>query len=168
MSTRQFLARTVLFLFIITSGLQVGAAIYEVTVITPLWSGAPPESVMHWNPVPEYAINPGSFWRFSTPLYSLCGLLMLIGAWAMPPRSRVLTLVAGSVALLAFLATIFYFVPGLIKLIVNRGADLGGEEITQMVHSWVKWNWVRLGAISLAWVMAIQALSGWHGEKLKH
>lgn len=61
MNTRQYLARTVLILFIIVSGVQVGAALYEATVITPLWSGASPESVMHWNPVPEYAINPGEF-----------------------------------------------------------------------------------------------------------
>lgn len=68
-------------------------------------------------------------------------------------------------ALLAFVVTISYFVPGLIKLIVNRGAGLSGEEITQMVHSWVKWSWVRLLAISFAWAAAIQSLGGWREAK---
>ncbi len=158
MTTGARIARAILYLFIISSGVQVGAAIYEATVITPLWAGAPPESVTHWNSVAEYAINPGHFWRYATLFYTLCGLLMLIGAWALPRAQRKLAVIAGAIALIAFLVTFFYFVPVLMKTIVARGEGLSGEEITQMVHSWVKWTWVRLAGISLAWLAAIRAL----------
>ncbi len=159
MTTKQFLLRAIIYLFVLSSGVQVGAALYEVTVVTPLWAGAPPGSVLHWNPMPAYAINPGSFWRVSTPFYALSGLLMVLGAWAMPRRVRRLALLAGGIGLLAFVVTISYFVPSLIKLIVNNGAGMSGEAITHMVQSWTRWNWVRLGAIVAAWLMAIRALS---------
>ena len=155
---KPILLRAIIYLFVLSSGVQVGAAIYEVAVVTPLWAGAPPGSVVHWNPVPAYALNPGSFWRVSTPFYTLCGLLMMIGAWAMPRRVRWPALFAGVIGLLAFLATISYFVPCLIKLIVQNGAGMSGEEITRMVQNWTRWNWVRLAGIVVAWLAAIRAL----------
>jgi hypothetical protein len=153
------IGQATLYLFIISSGIQVGAALYEIFVVTPLWSGSTPESVTGWNPVAQYAINPGQFWGKATPFYAICALLAVITAWLLPKPQRNLMLFAGIVALIVVLFTAIFFVPILMKTIATRGAGLSGEEITRMVNQWVNWNWLRLAAVCAAWLVAIRALS---------
>jgi hypothetical protein len=159
MKIRVFIAQAVLYLFIVSSGLQIGAAAYETFVITPLWSRSPPESVTNWNPVAQYAINPGLYWIKGTLLYVICALLLVIVAWFMPKARRNLTLFAGVAAIAIVIVTETYFVPILVKTIFTRGAGYSGAEITQMVNSWVNWNWLRFAAGLAAWLAAIRALS---------
>lgn len=159
MKIRAFIGQATLYLFIIASGLQMGAGVFEVFVITPLWSRLPPESVTNWNPVAEFAVNPGLYWGKGTPFYTLCTLLILIAAWTMPTIKRNWTLLAGVLALAILIATAAFFVPVLMKTIAVRGAESSGEEITWMVHAWVNWNWLRLAAGFAAWIMAIHALT---------
>ncbi len=159
MTTRAFIVQAVLYLFIIASGLQMGAATFETFVITPLWSGALPESVTNWNPVAAYAINPGLYWSKGTLFYTICTALMLIAAWFAPAARRNLMLIAGTIALLIVLFTAFFFVPILMKTIAVRGAGSSGAEITQMATSWVNWNWLRFAAGISAWLLAIRAVS---------
>lgn len=159
MTTRYFIVQTILYLFIIASGLQMGAASFETLVVTPLWSGSLPESVTNWNPVAQYAINPGLYWSKGTLFYTACTLLMLIAAWFAPAARRNLMLIAGIIALIIVLSTAFFFVPILMKTIAVRGAGSTGAEITQMATSWVNWNWLRFAAGLGAWLLAIRAVS---------
>lgn len=159
MKIRERIAQATLYLFIIASGLQMGAATFETFVITPLWSRSPPESVTNWNPVAEFAVNPGLYWGKGTLFYTLCTLLILIAAWTMPKVKRNWTLFAGILAVAILIATATFFVPILMKTIVVRGAGLSGEEITRMVHAWVNWNWLRFAAGLAAWLAAIRAVS---------
>lgn len=159
MKTRAFIAQAVLYLFVISSGIHIGAGVYEVFVITPLWSGALPESVTGWNPVAQFAVNPGLYWGKFTPFYILLALLLVIFAWSLPKVKRNLMLFAGITGLLIAIFTMFFFVPILMKTIVTKGAGLSGAEITQMANAWVNWNWLRLAAGFAAWLAAIRALS---------
>lgn len=159
MTTRHFIVQTVLYLFIISSGLQMGAAAFESFVVTPLWAGSLPESVTNWNPVAQYAVNPGLYWSKGTLFYTVCTLLMIIAAWFAPAARRNLMLIAGTIALLIVLSTAFFFVPILMKTIAVRGAGSSGAEITQMANSWVNWNWLRFAAGLSAWLLAIRAVS---------
>ena len=137
----------------------MGAATFETFVITPLWSRSPPESVTNWNSVAQFAVNPGLYWGKGTPFYTICAVLMLITAWTMPKIKRNWTLFAGILALAIVIATATFFVPILMKTIATKGANLSGEEITQMVHAWVNWNWLRFAAGLTAWLAAIHALT---------
>lgn len=159
MKIRNIFSQTVLYLFIIASGLQMGAGVFEIFVITPLWSRSPPESVANWNPVAEFAVNPGLYWGKGTPFYTLCTLLILIAAWTMPKVKRNWTLFAAVLSVAILIATATFFVPILMKTIVTNGAGLSGEEITRMVHAWVNWNWLRVAAGCTAWIAAIRAVS---------
>lgn len=159
MKIRALIGQTILYLFVISSGLQIGAAVFETLVITPLWSRLPPESVTNWNPIAEYAINPGLYWSKGTLFYTICTLLILITAWTMPKVKRNWTLLAGILALLVVIATATFFVPILMKTIAVKGAGSSGEEITRMVHAWVNWNWLRFAAGITAWLAAIHALT---------
>ncbi len=158
MKTRAHIARIVLWLYVVFAGIHVGAAVYEVFVIIPLWAGAPPGSVTGWNPVPQYAIRPESYWMKFSPVYQLLSLAVFIAAWSMPVPRRKWALVAGVCALIVSLATIFFFVPILLQTMYSRGAGLGGAEITAKVNQWVGWNWLRLALMITGWLAAIRAL----------
>ncbi|HEX8138339.1 MAG TPA: hypothetical protein VF544_12175 [Pyrinomonadaceae bacterium] len=75
MTTRSLIAQIVLWLFIFSSSIQMGGAVYETFVITHLWAGSPPQSVTGWNPVAQYAIEPVRFWGRASPLYGLMSWL---------------------------------------------------------------------------------------------
>jgi hypothetical protein len=159
MKNLTMIAQAVLYLFIIASGLQMGAAVFETLVVTPLWAGSLPESVTNWNQNAQYIINPGLYWTKGTPFYALCSLLMVIFAWFMPKAQRNFTLFAGIIAIAIVIVTGVFFIPILLKTIATRGAGLSGAEITLMVNSWVNWNWLRMAAGFAAWLAAIRAIS---------
>ena len=159
MATRQLIARIVLWLFILSSSIQLGGAVYETFVVTHLWAGSPPESVTGWNPVPQYAIEPARFWGRASPLYTLATLALLIAAWFMPGVSRRWALAAGLCSLLVILTTVLFFVPILRETIFTRGAGLSAGEITAKVHQWVNWNWPRMALVLVGWVAGVQALN---------
>jgi len=159
MTTRAFITQTILWLFVIFVGIHIGAGVYEVFVITPLWAGMPPESVTGWNPVPQYAINPAKYWGIFSPVVALLTLALLIAAWLMPPVRRKWALVAGVCLFIVVLSTVLFFVPILIKTIGTRGSDFSSGEITTMVNQWVGWNWLRLAVMIVGWLAAIRALS---------
>ena len=66
---RTTIARSILWLFVFASSLQLGGSVYEMLVVNPLWFGSPPESVTNWNPVPQYAIEPIKFWRVAKGIF---------------------------------------------------------------------------------------------------
>lgn len=159
MVNRILISRIVLWLFVVFAGIHVGAALYEVFVIIPLWAGSPPESVTGWNLAPQYTIRPESYWMKFSPVYQLLSLAVFIVSWLMPPPRRKWVLMAGACALTVSLATVFFFVPILLKTIYSRGAGLSGAEITAMANQWVRWNWLRLGLMIVGWLAAIRALT---------
>jgi Domain of unknown function (DUF1772) len=158
MTTRRLIAQAVLWLFIFSSSIQMGGAVYEMFVITHLWAGSPPESVTGWNPVAQYAIEPVRFWGRASPLYGLATLAVLTAAWFMPRLSRKWALVAGTCTLIAILSTILFFVPILRETILTRGAGLSAVEISAKVHQWVNWNWLRMLLVFVGWVAGVRAL----------
>jgi hypothetical protein len=159
MTTRHLIAQIVLWLFIFSSSIQMGGAVYEASVITHLWAGSPPESVTGWNPVPQYAIEPARFWGRASPLYGLATLAVLIAAWFMPKVSCKWALIGGVCTLIVILSTVLFFVPILRETIFNRGAGLSAEEINTKVHQWVSWNWPRMVLVFVGWLAGVRALS---------
>ncbi len=137
----------------------MGGAVYEMLVVNPLWFGSPPESVTKWNPVPQFAIEPGRFWAVAVPLYMLTTLAILTTAWFMPSQRRKWALIAGVCTLAVILSTAFFFVPILRETIISRGAGLSAEEITTKVNQWVNWNWLRMAVVFIGWLAGARALS---------
>ncbi len=97
MKIRRLIAQAVLWLFVFSSSIQMGGAAYEMLVVNPLWFGSPPESVTNWNPVPQFAIEPGRFWAVAVPFYMLSTLAILITAWFLSRPRRNWALIAGGV-----------------------------------------------------------------------
>lgn len=157
-SFRSAATTTVLCLFVISSGLQMGAALYEGFVINPLWSNSLPESVIGWNAIPAYAIQPSKYWAKGSGFYALCTVLMLSAAWFMPRGKRNLALLAGTMGVLIVVSTIVFFVPILANTVYSNGAGQSAEVITQQANLWINWNFARCGAGFIGWVAALSAL----------
>src|SRR5436190_12855795 len=87
------IAQMFLCLFAVALGIEIGAGLYETLVVLPVWTSAPPDSVIayhqHNAANPQFALNPGGrFWMFATPLVGLLGLTTLLSGLRTRPEHR--------------------------------------------------------------------------------
>jgi len=159
MTIRNRLTEIFLWVFIISLGILIGATVFEALVITPLWAGAPPESVRGWNENPRYAIESGIFFGLIAPALLLSTLVTLIAGWNMPWTRRKWLIAAVACTLIGFVATVSFFVPILSETTFTRGADLSDAQIVEKVNGWVTYNWGRMAIQIIGWLAALRALS---------
>ena len=155
----QRIARALCWAFTILSGITLGGGLYEAAVVTPLWTGALPGSVVHWNQQTNYPILPGNFWIIETPLYGLVVLLMAMAWWfasAKQRRTMGIAIVCGAAVMISTLA---FFIPILRQTIMTNGTGLPDEQITALAHRWVNWNWLRVAVAVTGWLAAIRGTS---------
>ncbi|HEX5708957.1 MAG TPA: anthrone oxygenase family protein [Pyrinomonadaceae bacterium] len=155
MSKRSAVPQAVLRLFVVAALLLTGGGIFEHMVLTPLWAGSPPESVMAW----PYGGIQSKFFIIFSPAYYLCSLALIITSWWMPRPQRTWALVAGLSGIIIMFATFLFFIPILQKTQVTRGAGLSGEEITALVNRFKTWNWARWFVIIGGLVAGLRAIS---------
>lgn len=148
-------AQVSLWLFVLSAGILTGGSIFEHAVVTPLWAGSLPESVMQW----PYGGIQGRFFMVASPLYGFFSLALAGLFWSMPRRQQRWALTAGVSGILVVLATLFFFLPILEQTQSTRGAGLSGEEITRLVNQFRSWHWLRLTAMLIGWIAGLRALS---------
>lgn len=153
-------ARVSLWLFVVALSLQMGAGLYEMRVVTPLWSASPPASVRAWNADGARAIEPrAKFWRYCTPLVGLTAALALVAGLTKGGRERKWLVASAVTVIVLVLATYLYFAPTLAVLLERRGAGLSDEQVVERVGGWLWLGRVRATAYVLAWLAALKALS---------
>jgi hypothetical protein len=159
------ISRFLLWLLVVLLGIEIGAGIYEARVLVPLWSAAPPESLVTYN-LQSLRPNPGmNFWIVSTPLVGLLSLANLIVAFRSGKRARKWWVTGAGLAFVMVMATFIYFVPALQRFEALRQPNSG--EIAVQVHQWVILNWVRAGIYLAAWLCLLRAFSASSaGEKV--
>jgi hypothetical protein len=147
-----------LWLLVVAVGIEIGAGLYEARVLVPLWSSAPPESLIHYN-LQTLRPMPGQrFWIVSTPLVGLLGLANLVVGWlSTAARRRWWLLGAGGVVVMVVI-TFVYFVPALMGFeAVRAGAD---GSLAASVNRWVILNWIRAAIYMAAWLCLLHAYHG--------
>lgn len=147
-----------LWLLVVAVGIEIGAGLYEARVLVPLWSSAPPESLIHYN-LQTLRPTPGQrFWIVSTPLVGLLGLANLVVGWrSTAARRRWWLLGAGGVVVMVVI-TFVYFVPALMGFeAVRAGAD---GSLAASVNRWVILNWIRAAIYMAAWLCLLHAYHG--------
>lgn len=152
------MSETILWLFVIVSGLAVGAGLYEMRINIPRWFPRK-DGVVSIDAAAMAADDPGRrFWAFVTtgPL-TLLTVASLALAWhAATPRNW-WWLVAAAVMLVERLATLGYFIPTAIRLLRPQTGVRG--RASTMAARWTQLNVVR-ALVSLAgWLFALRALS---------
>jgi hypothetical protein len=157
---RKLVAEISLWLFVVALSLQMGAGLYEMRVVTPLWSASPPASVRAWNADARYAIEPrAKFWRYCTAAVGLTAALALVAGLAEGGRERKWLVASSATVVVLVLLTYLYFAPALALLLERRGAGLSDEEVIERVGGWLWLGRVRAAAYVLAWLAALKALS---------
>lgn len=151
------MTRFTLSLAVLVLGIHVGAAVYEMVVITPLWAGNPPQSVRSFNPVADFAIEPLNYKRPAIVVLAVTAF-GLLAAGSRRGAGRAWALLAGTLALGLVIATIAHAFPLLQRTIVENGAGLTDAQVLEQVHAWLRWSRVRVAVLVLAWAAAVAAL----------
>jgi hypothetical protein len=155
MTRSMVITRIVLWAWVIAASILAGGGIFEHMVLSPMWQGSPPESVMNW---PHGGIQRKFFIIFS-PAYYLCSLAMLIASFWMPRPMRIWARIAGVSGVIIAIATFGFFIPILNQTQVTRGAGLSGEEITRLVNEFKSWNIARFTVMLGGWIAGLRAFS---------
>ena len=164
MSKQSSVAQIFLWLFVISLGIELGGGLYETLVIMPLWSAAPPDSVvayyLHNVANPQFKPNAGGrFWMFFTPLVGLSAIAALLSGLKTPPEHRRWRMAGTIPAVIVVISTFAWFVPNIIKLFSEDVTQMSAQELTSLTNWWVRLNWMRAIVYSAAWLAALRALS---------
>ena|SRR5687767_657778 len=149
------LARIILWAWVVVAGILLGGGIYETVVLTPLWAGSPPESVLQWT----HGIPQARFFGVVTPVYGLLSVALLALSFRMPNSMRTFALVAGASGVGVVIWTFLFFLPILQQTQATRGAGLAGEEIAGLVSQFVSWNYLRQVVLVIGWLAGLRAFS---------
>jgi hypothetical protein len=153
------LHNALLWLFVVFSGIAVGAGLYELRVNVPRWFAPAAGSAIRINVDAIRSDDSGRrFWAYVTTvpltLLTLAGCLV---AWS-PETARERWWLAGAgVMFVERIGTFGYFIPQLLKLL--RPEHLAGERAAQAARAWTRLNYIRAALAFAAWLAALRALS---------
>ncbi len=156
---RSILTSLTLWAFVVWSCVILGASLYEAATIWPLVASDPPRSLAATNQVLAVPQRAGMFfWSWATPglgLFALVALLTSLGA----PLPQMTWRVASTVLVLAVVAaTLLYFRPTIISLVVGHGGSQPNDVIAAQMRRWVMLNWVRVAGLAASVGMGLRAL----------
>ena len=159
------LASWTLWIFVIGTAFLLGGGVYEQTVVVPFWAGDAPRSLLQGNPLLPVPLHAGQvFWPIVTPGFMFIALAAFLTSFLTPRRQMAWRLASTSVFLLTTLATLTYFRPSIINMIVYHGAGQPADVLAASARMWVSLNWVRVGAVLASLVMGVRALTVFHDK----
>jgi hypothetical protein len=149
----------VLWLFVVFSGISVGAGLYEMRVNVPRWFGSVRGSALSVNVDAITTDDSGRrFWGFVTTVpLTLLTVASCVVAWN-PVTARERWWLAGAaVMLVERLGTFAYFIPTLLKLM--RAEHLPPGQAEKLAGHWMRLNRIRSMLALAGWLAALKALS---------
>lgn len=134
-----------------------GGTLYQMLVIVPIWSAAPPESVREFFLGTAY--NDTIFNFFGPPFMAARVLPVFIAlalAWSFP-RQRLLLGIASACLAATVIFTLFYVYPINDVLFFQAGGDLSGEEVRALTWTWIWVDRLRFAVGIVAFVAILLA-----------
>lgn len=155
----EFIAKIVLWLFVINLGIAFGAGLYESRIVVPHWLSFTLESGYRWNADAARQANTGlRFWVYVTTVpLTVLTLASLVAAWWTPDVVRSWWLGAAAAALVDRVMTFTYFIPTMIALMRNE--TFSESEAVARALQWAHLGYVRHAATLVAWLAALQAFA---------
>ena len=155
----EFIAKIVLWLFVINLGIAFGAGLYESWIVVPHWLSFTPESGYRWDADAARQANTGlRFWVYVTTVpLTVLTLASLVAAWWTPDVVRSWWLGAAAAALVDRVMTFAYFIPTMIALMRNE--TFSESEAVAKALQWTQLGYVRHAATLVAWLAALQAFA---------
>ena len=159
MKTLNRIAQVLLWLAMLGLSVWVGGTLYQMLVVVPMWSAAPPESVRAFFLGTKYN---ETIWNFFGPPFMVARLALLLGAllvgWHLP-RHRKWLLVAAVCMAFGVVFTLAYVYPINDVLFAQAGGNHSPEEIQAMVRQWVMADRARFGVGVIGFLALLRALS---------
>jgi uncharacterized membrane protein len=156
MSIRNQALNFLLWYAIFAWGIWLGGTLYQMLVVVPLWSLAPPESLRAfffgtaYNRTILHFFGPPFLAARTIPL-----ILALALAWHLP-KHRVLMVVAVACILAIGVFTIAYISPINAVLFEQAGGDRSAAELSDMVRTWIWADRIRLCVGVVAFVAILK------------
>jgi hypothetical protein len=156
---RSILTSLTFWIFLIWSCVSLGCGLYEAIAVWPLVAADPPRSLAATNQVLAVVGRAGMFfWSWTTPILGLVGLAALLTSFGTPLPHRTWRIASIMLLLGAVAATLLYFRPTIISLVVDHGGAQPDDEIAAQMRRWVMLNWVRIIAVAVSIGMGVRAL----------
>jgi hypothetical protein len=156
---RSILTALTIWLFVVCSCFALGAGLYEAVTVWPLVAADPTRSLAATNQVLAVVERAGLFfWSWATPGLGLIGLAALLTSSGTPRPHKTWRIASTVLMLIATTATLLYFRPTIIRLVVDHGGGWPADEIADQMHRWVMLNWVRVTAVGVSAGMGVRAL----------
>ncbi|MER3424164.1 MAG: hypothetical protein C4293_14030 [Nitrospiraceae bacterium] len=148
-----------LWLFVVFSGIAVGAGFYEMRITVPQWFSRSSESSIQVNSEAMRRIDAGRrFWVFVTTVpLTLLTLASLPVAWQSESPRHEWWLAAALITLAERIGTFSYFIPKGLRLMHAETRPPLTAEV--MASQWMALNRVRAALALLGWLSALKALS---------
>ena len=157
MSVRNQALNVLLWYAIFAWGIWLGGTLYQMVVIVPMWSVAPPESLRAFLQSTDY--NRTIYHFFGPPFIAARIIPMLIAfalAWHLPKHRLVLGVAAACVAAIVVF-TLAYIYPINAVLFDQAGGGRSAIEVTAMVRTWIWADRIRFGVGIVAFVAILRA-----------
>jgi hypothetical protein len=146
---RQYVAKALLWLFVINVGIALGAGIYESRVVIPQWENIPPQ---------EWTQTGVLFWVYVTTVpLTLLTLANLVAAWLDRGPRRYWWLSAAAIVVVERIATFSYFIPTMLWL--QGTEDLSQAEVQATLSQWLFLDYGRHVLTLAGWLAALKAFS---------
>ena len=140
-----------------------GGTLYQMLVVVPMWSAAPPESVREFFLGTTYTAHIFNF--FGPPFMAARVLPVLVAlalAWHLP-RERLLLGVASACLVATVVFTLTYIYPINDVLVFQAGGDLGAEAVRRLATTWIWADRARFAVGIVAFVALLMAFR-YHGR----
>jgi len=115
----------------------LGGTLYQMVVIVPMWSAAPPDSVREFFLGTTYTEH---IFNFFGPPFMVARVLPVLVATALAwhlPRERLLLGIASACLVATVVFTLLYIYPINDVLVFQAGGDLEAAEIQRMANTWI-------------------------------
>ena len=156
---RSILTSLTIWVFVVWSCVVLGGSLYEAIAVWPLVASDPPRSLAATN---QALAVPGCagmfFWSWATPGLGLVALAALLTSFGTPRPNMTWRIASTVLLLIAVAATLLYFRPTIIRLVVEHGGGRPDDEIAAQMRRWVMLNWVRVTALAVSVGMGMRAL----------
>jgi hypothetical protein len=155
---REWTAQFLLYAIIVLYGINIGGNVYEMLVLTPLWTASPPESVRKFFEGSGMARAIQKFWLSKLAKYSLFVLLGAVAAgWGMPDRRWWLATAIAATAV-SYALTIGYIFRRK-KVLFRSAGELPAEVVRLKTRQFVLADRVRLMFKLVAFLCLVRALT---------
>ena len=154
-----WVARTLLWLFVINPGIAFGAGLYEARVVFPQWLVYSSGTGYSWDAEAARRANTGlRFWVYVTTVpLTVIGLANCFAAWRAPIVLRRWWITAAGISLAERIVTLWYFVPTMVQL--TNHAALPKAQAAELALHWGQLNYLRHLMVFTAWLAALKAFS---------